>query len=202
MRQLLRFFGTTFVGGLLVILPIYLAIILLLKGVKTLIGLVKPIAALVPESSLHPDAVAIILAVVACFIAGLVARGFPRSKAGAAFEEKVLERIPGYAMLRSATRALLGTSDATLQMALVEMEEGLVVGVLTEHHPQGWVTVFIPDTPTPASGALFLFPEHRVHPVDIPFRSGLKIASRYGRGAGAMLAGLKDQSILKASSGG
>ena len=86
-------------------------------------------------------------------------------------------------------------------MALVEMEEGLVVGVLTEHHPQGWVTVFIPDTPTPVSGALFLFPESRVHPVDIPFRSGLRIASRYGRGAGAMLAGLKDKSILAARAG-
>ena len=28
MRQLLRFLGTTFVGGLLVILPVYLAIVL------------------------------------------------------------------------------------------------------------------------------------------------------------------------------
>jgi len=199
MRQLLRFVGTTFVGGLLVILPIYLAIILLLKGVKTLLELVKPLVALVPENRTHPDLIAIVLGVLACLIAGLVARRFPRGKAGAAFEEKVLERIPGYAMVRSGTRALLGTSDATLQMALVEMEEGLVVGVLTEHHPQGWVTVFIPDTPAPASGALFLFPEHRVHPVDIPFRTGLKVAARYGRGAGALLARLKDPSILKAT---
>jgi uncharacterized membrane protein len=199
MRQLMRFVGTTLVGGVLVILPVYLAILLLLKTVKTLMNLMKPISDLVPENRLHPDVIAVIVVVLACFIAGLVARQFPRSKLGAAFEEKVLERIPGYGMLRSATRALLGTSDATLQMALVEMEEGLVVGVLTEHHPQGWVTVFIPDTPSPASGALFLFPEHRVHPVDIPFRAGLKIASRYGRGAGAMLAALKDKSILKAT---
>jgi len=199
MRQLMRLIGTTFVGGLLVILPIYLAIILLLKGAKTLIELVKPLAALVPENRLHSDLIAIVLAVLACLVAGVVARGFPRSKAGAVFEEKVLERIPGYAMLRSATRALLGTSDSTIQMALVEMEEGLVVGVVTEHHPQGWVTVFIPDTPTPTSGAMFLFPEHKVHPVDIPFRTGLKIASRYGRGAGAMLAALKDPAILRAT---
>lgn len=200
MHRLLRFLGTTFVGGMLVILPIYLAIILLLKGVKTLLDLVKPLTAMVPENRLHPDLIAVILVVLACFIAGLVARSFPRSKLGAVFEEKVLERIPGYAMLRSGTRALLGTSDATLQMALVEMEEGLVMGVLTEHHPQGWVMVFIPDTPSPASGALFLFPEHKVHPVDIPFRAGLKIASRYGRGAGALLAALKDPSVLRASS--
>jgi uncharacterized membrane protein len=196
---MLRFFGTTFVGGLLVILPIYLSIILLLKGVKTLVGLVRPVAALVPESRLHPDLIAAALVVIACFIAGLVATGFPRSKAGQAFEEKVLEKIPGYGMVRMATRSLLGDQRGGLELALVEMEEGLVVGVVVERHDVGWVTVFVPSTPAPASGAVFLFPAHRVHPVTTHFRIGMKAAARYGRGAGALLAGLKDPSILKPS---
>jgi uncharacterized membrane protein len=200
MRRLMRFLGTTFVGGLLVILPIYLAVILLLKGVKTLMGLVKPLAALVPENQLHPDLIAVCLAVVVCFIAGLVARQFPRSKAGQAFEEKVLERIPGYSMLRAATRSLLGDrSGGGLEMALVEMEDGLVVGVVMERHPVWWVTVFVPSTPAPASGAIYLFPAAKVHPVDVPFSAGLKAAAKYGRGAGELLAGLKDRSILKAT---
>jgi uncharacterized membrane protein len=198
MRRLFRFLGTTFVGGLLVILPIYLAVILLLKGVKTLMGLVKPIAAMIPESRLHPDLIAIVLVVLACFIAGLVARGFPRTKLGATVEEKVLDKIPGYSMLRSTTRAMLGARGADLEMALVEMEDGLVVGVVVERHDMGWVTVFIPSTPAPASGAVFI-PAAKVHPVDVPFGTGLKAAARYGRGAGQMLAGLKDRAILEAS---
>jgi uncharacterized membrane protein len=202
MRRLIRFFSTTFVGGLLVILPIYLSIILLLKGVKTLVDLVRPLAALVPESRAHPDLIAAVLVVLACFIAGLVAAGFPRSKAGQVFEEKILEKIPGYSMVRMATRSLVGDQGQGLELALVEMEEGLVVGVVVERHDMGWVTVFVPDTPAPASGAVFLFPAHRVHPVDTHFRVGLKAAARYGRGAGALLAGLKDRSILKAPTGG
>src|SRR5262245_14539362 len=200
MRRVMRFLGTTFVGGLLVILPIYLAIILLLKGVRTLLDLVRPLVKLVPEGVLRPDLVAAALVVIACFIAGLVARGFPRSKAGQVFQEKFLDRIPGYTMLRSATQSLLGVQGG-LELALVEMEEGLVVGVVVERHAMGWVTVFIPDTPAPASGAVFIFPAHRIHPVDVPFRDGFKAAARYGRGVGALLAGLKDPTILKASPG-
>jgi uncharacterized membrane protein len=200
MHRVMRFLGTTFVGGLLVILPIYLAVLLLLKAVKTLMELVKPVAALVPESRLHPDLVAVVVVALACFMAGLLARALPRSKLGAAFEEKVLERIPGYSMLRSATRALLADRSEELEMALVEMEDGLVVGVIVERHDNGWVTVFIPSTPAPASGAVFIFPASKVHPVDVPFRAGLKAAARYGRGAGQMLAALKDPSIFTPSS--
>jgi uncharacterized membrane protein len=199
MHRLMSFLGTTFVGGLLVILPVYLAVLLLMKAAGSLLQLLKPVAALVPENRLHPDLIAGVVVVVACFIAGLVARGFRRSKAGRVFEENVLERIPGYSMIRTATRSLLGNREGTLDLALVEMEDGLVPAVVVERHEVGWVTVFIPSTPAPATGAVYLFPESRVHRIDTPFRVGMKSAARYGQGAGALLAGLKDRSILKAS---
>jgi hypothetical protein len=46
---------------------------------------------------------------------------------------------------------------------------------------------------------VYLFPETKVHAVDLPLGVGLKAASRYGRGAGALLEGLRDRSVLKAS---
>ena len=70
MRQLMRFVGTTFVGGLLVILPVYLAILLLLKAVKTLMELMKPLIELVPQNREHPDLIAIIVVVLACNVLG------------------------------------------------------------------------------------------------------------------------------------
>jgi uncharacterized membrane protein len=199
MKRLLGFLGTTFVGGLLVILPIYLAVLLLLKAVGTLVALLKPVVELVPDNKAHPNLIATVVVVVACFLAGLVAREFPRSKLGQTFEEKVLDRIPGYGLLRSLTRSFFGARDGGMELALVEMEEGLVLGMVVERHAMGWVTVFIPSTPAPASGSIYFFPEARVHPVDVPFRTGLKAAAKYGRGAGALLAGLKDKSILKAT---
>jgi hypothetical protein len=41
--------GRATLRGLLIIIPIYLAILLLLKGIKSLGGLVRPLALLLPD---------------------------------------------------------------------------------------------------------------------------------------------------------
>jgi uncharacterized membrane protein len=196
MARIGRFIGTSIVGGLLVILPIYLAVLLVVVLGRKVVGLLSPLAKLVPETIPHPGMVVGVLAVGVCFLAGLLIRSFPKSSVGRELEEKVLERLPGYSMLRMATRSMFGDQHDGLQLVLVEMEDGLVVGVLMERHPVGWVTVFVPGTPAPASGAVYLFPEGKVHAVDVPFSVGIKAASRYGQGAGAVLDGLRDRSVL------
>jgi uncharacterized membrane protein len=196
MARIGRFIGTSIVGGLLVILPIYLAVLLVLVVGKKVVGLLLPLTKLVPDGVPRPGIVVGVLAVVVCFLAGLLIRSFPKSSVGRGLEEKVLERVPGYSMLRMATRSMFGSEHEGLQLALIEMEDGLVVGVVVERHAVGWVTVFVPATPAPASGAVYLFPEGKVHPVDVPFSVGIKAASKYGQGAGAVLAGLRDQSVL------
>ncbi len=198
MPRIFRFVGTSIIGGLLIILPIYLAVILLVAVGGKVVGLLRPLAKLVPETVPYPGVLVGVLAVLVCFVAGLLVRSFPRSSLGRGLEEKVLERLPGYSMLRMATRSMFGEQRDGLQLALVEMEDGLVVGVVVERHAVGWVTVFVPGTPAPASGAVYLFPEGKVHPVDVPFSVGIKAASRYGQGAGAVLDGLRDRSVLAA----
>jgi uncharacterized membrane protein len=199
MARIGRFIGTSIVGGLLVILPIYLAVLLVLVLGRKVVGLLSPLAKLVPDTIPHPGFVVGVLAVGVCFLAGLLIRSFPKSSVGRGLEEKVLERLPGYSMLRMATRSMFGDQHEGLQLVLVEMEDGLVVGVLVERHAVGWVTVFVPGTPAPASGAVYLFPEGKVHAVDVPFSVGIKAASRYGQGAGAVLDGLRDRSVLAPS---
>ena len=201
MARLVRFVGTSIVGGLLVILPIYLAVLLLIALGGKVIGLLRPLAKLVPDAIPHPGVLVGVLAVLVCFVAGLLVRSFPRSSLGRGLEQKVLERLPGYSMLRMATRSLFGEQRDGLQLALVEMEDGLVVGVVMERHAVGWVTVFVPGTPAPASGAVYLFPEGTVHLVDVPFSAGIKAASRYGQGAGEVLDGLRDRSVLAGAEG-
>ena len=45
MKTLAEFTRTTLIGGLLIILPVYIAIILLAKTLKGLLGLLQPVAA-------------------------------------------------------------------------------------------------------------------------------------------------------------
>lgn len=54
------------VGGVLVLLPVYLAVLLLLKGMKAVVGLVRPIAALLPEWLPAEDLLALLAVLVVC----------------------------------------------------------------------------------------------------------------------------------------
>ena len=49
MKYAREFITSTVVGGLFIVVPAYLAVLLLLKGMKSVAALVRPIAALVPD---------------------------------------------------------------------------------------------------------------------------------------------------------
>ena len=49
MKKALAFVAKSVLGGLLVIIPIYLAVLVLLKGMKSVAGLVRPFALLLPD---------------------------------------------------------------------------------------------------------------------------------------------------------
>ncbi len=49
MKYVREFVMSTLVGGVLIVVPVYLAVLLLLKGMKSVGGLVRPIAALLPD---------------------------------------------------------------------------------------------------------------------------------------------------------
>ena len=48
MKYAREFVTSTVVGGLFIVVPVYLAVVLLLKGMKSVAGLVRPFAALLP----------------------------------------------------------------------------------------------------------------------------------------------------------
>ena len=50
--------------------------------------------------------------------------------------------------------------------------------------------MLVPSVPTPAAGSLFILPRERVHPVDVPFTSVVKVISHWGAGAGEMARGV------------
>ena len=46
------------------------------------------------------------------------------------------------------------------------------------HLEGGSYTVLVPSVPTPMAGALYILPRERVHPVDIPFATVLRVFTR------------------------
>jgi uncharacterized membrane protein len=201
MRALAEFSKTTLIGGLLIILPIYIAVLLLAKTVKGLLGLLQPVAERVPASVEFREIVAIVLLVCVCFVVGLIVRTGPGLRAKNACERAVLERLPGYTFLRGLAKRLAGNSEEqTLQPALVEIEDALVPALIVEELEDGSYTVLVPSAPTPMAGSVYILPRGRVHPVDIPFAKAIGVFSKWGMGAGEFLNAMRNQSVVQQSS--
>jgi uncharacterized membrane protein len=198
MKTLAEFTRTTLIGGVLIILPIYIAVLLLAKTIMGLLGLLQPVADRVPASVEFRQIVAIILLVCACFLVGLIVRTGPGLRAKNACERAVLERLPGYTFLRGLAKRLAGQSEEqTLQPALVELEDALVPALIVEELEDGSFTVLVPSAPTPMAGSVYILPRDRVHPVDIPFTQAIGVFSKWGTGAGEFVRAMRDRAGVR-----
>ena len=117
-----------------------------------------------------------------CFIAGLIVRTGPGLYVKNAFERAILEKLPGYRLLRGLTGRFTGRADdPAFAPALVEIEEALVPALIVEELDDGSYTV-VPSVPTPMAGAIYILPRERVHPVNAPFNKGNKRVLEMGCG--------------------
>jgi len=195
MKGLAELTKTTLIGGLLVVLPIYLSILLLAKTLAAIFALLSPVTAAIRAGAQFRQVIAIVIVLAVCLVAGLIVRTAPGLRAKNAFERSVLEKIPGYALVRGLAERVSGDEgEGAFQPALVEVEDALSPGFIIEELEDGRYTVLVPSVPTPAAGALFILPRERVHPLDVPFTQAVKVISKWGAGAGALARGVSVRS--------
>jgi len=180
--------------GFLIVVPIYLAILLLLKAMKSVVGLVQPIALLLPDSLPAETLLSLLFVLVFCLLIGVIVH----TRIGAAVRERMettlFERIPGYALIRSLTQQLAGSSQEKVwKPAFVEIEEGLVPSFIIEEFDDGRYTVFVPSIPTPLAGAVYILDRKRVHPLDVPFTDALRTISKWGSGSRELVATMENE---------
>ena len=180
MKFIREFVTSVVVGGLLVVLPIYLAVLLLLKATKVVLQLVHPVAELLPAGIPAPDVFSLMLVLIVCAAVGLVVR----THAGGVVRERIetfLGRLPGYSLFRSLTQQLAGkTQDSVWKPALVEIEDALMPAFIVEEFEDGRYTIFVPSVPTPLAGAVYVLGRERVHPVDVPLTQAVRSISQWG----------------------
>jgi uncharacterized membrane protein len=74
MKKLSEFVLGRLVAGALVVAPTYLAVLLLLKGLKSLAGIMKPFAQLLPRWLPADQVLSLLLVLVGCFLIGAALR--------------------------------------------------------------------------------------------------------------------------------
>ena len=201
MKQALAFTARALFSGLLIVVPIYLAVLLLLKGMKSVANLVRPFAQILPEWVPAEEFLSLLLVLAICVAIGASVGTRIGEGARGWVERKVFERIPGYALIRSLTHQMAGKSgESTWKPALFRSDEALIPAFIIEELDDGRYTVFVPSIPTPFAGAVYVLDRDRVYPVDVPFTDAVKVVSRWGSGAKQLVAAMeKSKPVERAS---
>jgi uncharacterized membrane protein len=195
MNQPFAFAMRALLSGLLIVIPVYLALLLLLKGMGSIVGLVRPIAQMMPEWMPAETALSLLIVLLICFVVGVAALTGPGHALRGKLEKAVFEKIPGYALLRGlALQVSGGSRDKVWKPALLEGDEGLMLVFIIEEFEDGRYTVFVPSIPTPFAGAVYVVERKRVHPLDVPFADALKTVSRWGAGAKDLVVAMEKHS--------
>ena len=191
MKRGLEFVLTTLKGGLLVVLPLALLAVLAAKAVGALRLALTPLVRQLPADLHYPTAVAALVLIAGCFVAGLIMRSAFLAQHARALEDATLARLPGYSWLRKVSRSVMedGTGSPFVA-ALVVLEDALVPAVVVERHEGGQYTVFVPSSPSATSGNVYILEPGRVHVLDVPLPMVLKSVTRWGIGASALLRAL------------
>ena len=192
MKYAREFVTSTLVGGLLIVVPAYLAVLLLLKGMKSAATLVRPFAALLPDWIPAENLFSLLLVLIICFIVGVAVR----TRSGRAVRERLevalFGRLPGYGLIKSLTQRLAGDSEESAWTpALIELEDALVPAFIIETLDDGRLTVFVPSVPTPLAGAVYVLSADRVHILDVPFTQAIRSISRWGSGSSDLVAAMR-----------
>jgi hypothetical protein len=92
------------VAGVVVLVPIYVAILLLLKAMKSVEDVVKQLIRLLPTWFPGEAVVSLFLAWLICLLVGLSLRTAIGQAARDRIENSVLQKISGYTMFRGMTQ--------------------------------------------------------------------------------------------------
>ena len=188
MATVSRFVGTTILGGVLFLTPIVVLGIVLNKAFDVMRRGLQPLTALIPQNLASGPAMTAILAIfvlaLLCFLAGLSARTAPAQKVVSGLETAVLSKLPGYEYLKQAGTSVLGLGEmAEHPVVFAHLGGAWRIGVQTDVVGAGLVAVFIPNSPNPMSGSVFLIAADQVRPADLPLASAIACLRRCGAGS-------------------
>jgi uncharacterized membrane protein len=187
MRKTLGVWKTTILGGVFFLLPF--AVVMFLIGELSVI--VAPIAKEIGKR--FPDigfgfvssatVLAILLLVLLCYVAGLVARSALAARFSGKIEKTIIFLFPRYAILKDQMASNLGghAIDPTMKPVLVRMEGISRLGFETARAADGTVTVFLPGSPDPWQGHLVVVAPDRVETIAADFGAAVSMCESLGR---------------------
>ena len=163
-----NFLKNSLVRGLVILIPLVILFVTFRELLEIMVGLATPIADLFPEDTFEHDSeteiIAILLIIGAAVFLGTLAAIKPARIAGSWFEEKMLDAIPMYRMLKSLMSAMLNIEEEqSFKPAFFRASEESREPVYVVEDPgNGWAVVMCPWSPTPFAGSVKVVQSNRL----------------------------------------
>lgn len=202
MNKIKSFLKTTFFGGFLIVLPIFVLIFVLNWFYEFLIENISPITKVLIQTTRVNEVVAAVIAVTVIlllfFLVGLLVQTRLGKFFFEMFEERVLKRIPIYRIIKETVIQLFGGEKMIFKgVALVRpfQNETIITAFITDESPNGYVTVFIPSAPAPTGGYIYHIKKEYVTKINYPVELAMRTVLSLGAGSKDFVARLKELEI-------
>ncbi len=189
MKKIGKFLRTTFLGGILVILPIVLTFIVLRWIFNFVLSQVKPLTILIIKQTNSREFIAYSAAVIIIigifFLTGLAIRTKIGKFLFSKFEKNILDIAPGYSLFKETLKQLLGKDKrpfSSVVMAKVFGGETLMTGFVADETSDR-VTVFFPSALNPTTGLLCHLRKEDVTRIDTTVETAMRTIIGCGAGA-------------------
>ena len=189
-RRLQRFVNTTIIGGLLVMLPLSIFILVMRFIYRTITNLVAPISQVFNFSEdinqWVVDLTSVGIVIGLFFFIGLFVRTTVGRQIITFVEENWLKKLPFYDTLRKTVQAFGNTEKTPFsQVVLINVFNSptKMTGFITAELPNDMVTVFVPTGPNPTNGFIFHMQKDQVELVDVKVEDAMRTIVGVGVGS-------------------
>ena len=119
-----------------------------------------------------------------CLLVGVLVQSAGGRWARRTLERLLFEKMPGYRLVKAFAddRWLAEGGTRTMRPALAAIEDGQCPALVMDEFPDGRLLVFVPGSPAPMSGALYIFAPDRVTYLDVPLLPFMKAIASWGLG--------------------
>jgi uncharacterized membrane protein len=193
MKSIMKLLKSTLIGGIFFLIPLVLLIILLSKAHEIMLKVAQPLSEVIPLDKIGGVAVANILVIVllllVCLLAGLLATR-PRFKTFQRYlEEKILGPIPGYRVIKAYLNSLeiYESSGEKMVPVLVTLEQHQKLGFEVGRSGEDRVVVYLPDAPSFISGNVVVVSAKQVTKLPVSPGSVKDSMEQFGFGVGQLL---------------
>ena len=195
MDRIKAFIKTSVLGGLAVILPAIVFLLIFKWLFNRITDIIQPLTNLILAKGQIGETVADILVIAIilaiCFLVGVVVKTKIGRFVHGNLENRLLDLAPGYPIIKSVVMQFIGHKKSPFSsVALVQAfeNETLMTAFITDTHADGRYTVFVPTGPNPTSGLIFHLPQKYVHPVKVSLEETIRSVIACGAGSTNLLA--------------